>query len=88
MMDFGEFDFGVSSPNSLIICGRSELPLNSITVIFGGAAENRVIAEFARSEEYVERRFPLEGITGKRSVSFAFLPGSNFDFKYFRFTAD
>ncbi len=88
MMDFGEFDFGESSPNSLIICGRSELPLNSITVIFGGAAENRVIAEFARSEEYVERRFPLEGITGKRSVSFAFLPGSNFDFKYFRFTAD
>lgn len=43
------------------------------------------IAEFAYSEDYVECEFELSSVTGKNKVSFIFLPGSSFDFKWFRF---
>lgn len=85
MLDFGEFDFREDGPCALVVCGKSGLPSNSIHVIFAGEEETRIIAEFAGSGEYVERRFPVEGIRGKGRVSFAFLPGSDFDFRYFRF---
>lgn len=85
ILDFGEFDFGETPPSALAITGKSELPLNSIHVIFGGKFEKRIIAEFKCSDDYTERLFPLEEIPSKCKVSFAFLPGSNFDFKSFRF---
>lgn len=34
---------------------------------------------------YEEKTFSLPPITGKKKVSFVFLPGCNFDFKWFRF---
>ena len=85
---FGEFDFTEYPPKKIVITGRSELSMNSIHVIFGGGdgnTETRVLAEFAGSSEYTERSFDLSGINGLRIVSFAFLPGSDFDFKSFRF---
>ncbi len=85
MIDFGEFDFSENAPVEVIITGRSELPLNSIHVCFSGDTEKRVLAEFEGAEEYTERHFKLEGVSGKCKVSFAFLPGSKFDFKSFRF---
>lgn len=85
VLEFGEFDFSDNPPSAIVITGRSQLPLNSINIIFGGETERRVIAEFTRSEEYSGQRFPLENIGGKCTVSFAFLPGSDFDFKSFRF---
>lgn len=85
MLDFGEFDFGENSPSAIVITGRSELPLNSIHIIFSGETEKRVLAEFKRADEYTERRFTVDGVRGKCKISFAFLPGSNFDFKSFRF---
>lgn len=85
MLDFGEFDFSACSPSAIVITGRSELPVNSIHIIFKGEAETRVLAEFEKAEDYTDRRFELSGIEGKCKVSFAFLPGSNFDFKEFRF---
>jgi len=85
LLDFGEFDFTEEQPASLIIKGRSKLPLNSINIIFSGDTEKRVIAEFVGAEDYTERSFPVEGISGKCKVSFAFLPGSDFDFMSLRF---
>ncbi|MCM1381950.1 MAG: DUF4982 domain-containing protein [Muribaculaceae bacterium] len=85
MLDFGEFDFGEKAPSKAVITGKSALPVNSIHVIFMGETETRVLAEFAGSDEYTAREFPIEGISGKCRVSFAFLPGSDFDFKSFRF---
>lgn len=88
VLAFGEFDFDTLPPKKVIITGRSALPINSIHVMFGGEngnAETRVLAEFAGAESYMAREFPIEGISGKRSVSFTFLPGSEFDFKSFRF---
>ena len=35
---------------------------------------------------YEEKTFDLQKITGKNQVSFVFLPGCNFDFKWFKFS--
>ncbi|MDE5894079.1 MAG: hypothetical protein K2H45_14265, partial [Acetatifactor sp.] len=60
-------------------------PKNSIHIIFSGNVETRVLAEFEGAEEYTSRRFCIDGIEGRGNVSFAFLPGSDFDFKSFKF---
>ena len=85
MLDFGEFDFTEKTPSKVIITGKSALPVNSIHIIIMGETETRVLAEFSGSAEYTQREFPLENIRGKCRVSFAFLPGSDFDFKSFKF---
>ncbi len=85
LLSFGEFDFSDSAPARVVITGKSALPFNSIHVIFTGDTETRVLAEFAGADEYTPRAFELDGISGKCKVSFAFLPGSDFDFKSFRF---
>ena len=88
MLDFGEFDFSERQPQKLIISGKSPLPLNSIHLILsGGEGEERIICEFGTDNnlEYSERIFDLKNVSGRKKVSFAFLPGSNFDFNYFRF---
>ena len=85
MLNFGEFDFTENTPSSLVITGKSKLHLNSIHLILKGDTETRVLCEFTGAEEYIGRRFELSGIKGKCEVSFAFLPGSDFDFKSFKF---
>lgn len=85
MLNFGEFDFTEKSPSKVVITGKSALPLNSIHVIFTGDTETRVLAEFKGAETYTPREFALDSIKGKCKVAFAFLPGSDFDFKSFRF---
>lgn len=85
LLDFGEFDFGTAGPEAVVITGKSALPMNSIHVCFTGDTEKRVLAEFAAAEEYTARTFELAGISGRCKVSFTFLPGSDFDFKSFRF---
>ncbi len=85
VLEFGTFDFSERTPSAVIITGKSKLPVNSIHLVFKGDTETRVLCEFAGAEEYTERRFELSGIKGKCEVSFTFLPGSDFDFKSFKF---
>ena len=85
MLDFGEFDFDKNPVTKIIITGKSALPKNSIHIIFNGGSEKRILAEFEGAGEYTPREFPIEGISGNQKVSFAFLPGSDFDFLSFRF---
>ena len=83
---FEDMDFGEKGTTKLTICGRSRLPVNSIHVRFN--TENgdvNEVAEFAGGEEYTERAFTFSKVTGKTTVNFVFLPGCEFDFKYFRF---
>ena len=46
--------------------------------------ENR-LAEIPYSEDYDEFRIPLQSLVFNGKVSFVFLPGSDFDLKWFRF---
>ena len=85
VLDFGEFDFTENAPSAVAITGKSKLSLNSINILVSGDTEARLIAEFEGADEYTERTFPIEKLNGKCKVSFTFLPGSDFDFKSFRF---
>jgi len=83
---FEDMDFGEAGTTKVTICGKSRLPMNSIHIRFN--TENgdvNEVAEFAGAEEYTERIFEVPKITGKTTVNFVFLPGCDFDFKWFRF---
>ncbi|MFD1955640.1 glycoside hydrolase family 2 TIM barrel-domain containing protein [Paenibacillus thailandensis] len=83
---FNGMDFGETGSAKLIMCGHSPIDNNTIHIQFGGPdGETRQIVEFPYSEGYCEREFALERIAGPRTVTFIFLPGSQFDFKWFQF---
>lgn len=98
-LDFSDMDFnaGPSAPStasgtaeatSITICGKSNTENNTINIKFfaeDGSSTTQVI-EFAHTDGYEEKTFPLTPVTGRQKISFVFLPGSNFDFKYFRFS--
>jgi beta-galactosidase len=69
-----------------VICGRSRNDVNTVHIHFVSEEEDIIqIVEIPYSDEYIEHEFSLESVKGMRKVSFTFLPGSNFDFKWFRF---
>lgn len=83
---FEEMDFGDRGFKELVICGNSPIDVNTIHVrFFGEDGEVRQIAEFTKSEGFEERTFALDCVKGLQTVTFVFLPGCNFDFKWFRF---
>lgn len=86
-VEFGAFDFygGVSA---IELCGRSHVPLGSVHVKFIDTESNETVTqiiEVPAGKSCEARIFPLSDITGKRNVSFVFLPGSHFDFAWFKF---
>ncbi|MEJ8305400.1 glycoside hydrolase family 2 TIM barrel-domain containing protein [Saccharibacillus sacchari] len=85
-IEFADMDFGAEGTDGLTIRGTSPIALNTIQIRFEhDNGEARRLVEFAESDGYDQRRFPLEPITGRCRVTFIFLPGSNFDFDGFRF---
>ena len=83
-MNFGDPDKGTTT---LTICGKSNTPNNTINIKFfasDGTSTTQVI-EFAHTDDYEEKTFQLQKVTGRQKISFVFLPGCNFDFKWFRF---
>ena len=82
-LEFADMYFGTEGTDSIVICGRTPLQRNTIQLRFTDGTTQ--VLPFPRSEEYVELRFPLEKVTGDQKVTFVFLPGCNFDFKWFRF---
>lgn len=86
---FEDMDFGEEGSSKLVICGRSPIDNNTIHVIFAGKqGESKQLVEFGYSEESCKREYVLERITGKQTVTFVFLPGSQFDFEWFEFRAE
>lgn len=85
---FEQMDFGSEGATKLIICGRSPLDKNTIHIRFGSEeGESNQLVEFTHSTEYEERVFDIQKITGTCKVTFIFLPGSQFDFGWFRFVS-
>ena len=84
-----DFSHGV---HGITICGRSVLEKNTIHIRFSNDEGSvNQIAEFvmtdaARNEDgYVCRHFALDNVEGMYNVNLVFLPGCNFDLKWFRF---
>ncbi|MBY0148293.1 glycoside hydrolase family 2 TIM barrel-domain containing protein [Neobacillus niacini] len=85
-LEFEEMDFTSEGCTKLVIKGKSPIDKNTIHITFASQdSESNQLVEFTQSDEYVERVFELEKITGVQKVTFIFLPGSNFDFGSFRF---
>jgi beta-galactosidase len=85
-LEFEQLDFTSEGAAKLVVFGRSPIDKNTIHIRFASeAGESNQLVEFTQSENYEERVFELDRITGIQKVTFIFLPGSNFDFGWFRF---
>lgn len=85
-LDFGELDFGSEGSAKLVLCGKTPLPKTTVQVRFiSEQDERRESFEFVQSNEYEEQTFSFDQISGKHGVRFIFLPGTEFDFAWFRF---
>ncbi len=86
-LDFANMDFGETAARKLTICGKSNTENNTINIKFfaaNGSSQTQVI-EFPHTEDYEEKSFEISPVSGAQKISFVFLPGSNFDFKWFKF---
>ena len=87
-LDFDNMNFGDNGTTTLTICGKSNTPNNTINIKFfaaDGTSSTQVI-EFTHTNDYEEKTFTLQKVTGRQKISFVFLPGSDFDFKWFKFS--
>ena len=86
-LDFANMDFGDTPATTLTICGKSNTENNTIHIKFFGTdgSTSTHSIEFAHTDDYEEKTFEIAPVTGQQKISFVFLPGSNFDFKWFRF---
>lgn len=84
-IEFEHMNFGEKGTTKLMIYGRSHTD-NTIHIHFDneeGSISQSV--EFPYTEDYVMKEFSIEKVIKNQKVSFVFLPGCNFDFKWFQF---
>ncbi|MCR4735280.1 MAG: DUF4982 domain-containing protein [Treponema sp.] len=86
-LDFANMNFGSDKAVKLTICGKSNTENNTINVKFFGEDGNNStqVIEFAHTDDYEEKTFEISPVSGSQKISFVFLPGCNFDFRWFRF---
>ncbi|KUP21250.1 sugar-binding domain-containing protein [Paenibacillus sp. DMB5] len=83
---YEDMDFGKQGAVRLQICGRSGLANNTVHLLFSGPeGDFKQLVEFPGADSYTVREFALEPVHGAQTVTFLFLPGSNFDLQWFRF---
>ena len=80
IMNFNALGFG-NGAKKLIISGFAPSG-NSISLKIG---EESIQLEFDKSDDYTTQEFDVGEVSGVYDVSFIFLPGSNFNFEWFRF---
>jgi len=83
-IEFDGMDFSQAEATRLYICGRTPLNVNSIQVKFDDSNDVQIVG-FTKAADFEVQEFALRSITARQKVSFIFLPGCNFDFKWFRF---
>lgn len=87
ILEFGTLDLGEAGTSMITVCGKTLNQSNSIQMRCTDENGETVVQlmEFNNAFEYKEQRFEIEAVNGKQKISFIFLPGSNFDFQWFRF---
>ena len=81
ILKFNALDLGADGVKKLIISGFAPSG-NSISMKFG---EQKWLLEFDKSEDYTTQEFEFGTTKGINDVSFVFLPGSDFNFEWFKF---
>ena len=87
VIGFNDLDFG-DGASRITICGKTPNAENPVQIRYTceGAEQQTQLVKFPQSGEYCEKSFALEKIAGRvTNLSFVFMPGSNFDFDWFRF---
>lgn len=85
-IDFDNMDFGDRTAHRLILCGRTRGENNTLHLKFSCEGHTGIdLLEFAHSDGYVEKAYEIGPICGDTKISFVFLPGCDFDMKWFRF---
>lgn len=83
---FTDMNFGDEGTGTLVVCGRALNGDNAIHVHFDdGKSDLKQIIEFPQCSEYIVKEFKLERVSGSSRVTFVFMPGSCFDFKWLKF---
>ena len=87
LITYKGLDFGENGTDRVTVCGKTPNALNSIQLRYTGedGVQHTQLLEFSQCYEYAEQDFALEPIRGKNDVCFVFMPGSKFDFDWFRF---
>ncbi len=85
VLGFSGMDFGEGT-SYVTICGRTPNEVNTIQLRHtrDGVQQTQIL-EFAQADDYTERGFAINEISGVNDISFVFMPGSNFDFDWFTF---
>ncbi len=86
VISFSDMDFSEGT-EKITVCGRTPNDVNTIQIRYNdeNGVQQTQLLEFPNSTDYTEISFDLERIFGNKDISFVFLPGSRFDFKWFRF---
>lgn len=86
IINYEGLDFGEGGSEALIISGETGNPMNQIQLRYtpAGGAQKTVLLEF-QQDSGREQRFDIPKLSGVNDVSFVFMPGSRFDFDWFRF---
>ncbi len=86
IINYNALDFGESGADALIISGSTDNPMNQIQLRYTpeGGSQKTVLLEFTQDGGR-EQNFTVPKITGVNDISFVFMPGSKFDFDWFRF---
>ncbi|MDU7474809.1 MAG: glycoside hydrolase family 2 TIM barrel-domain containing protein [Paenibacillus macerans] len=86
-LEIKEMDFTAEGAAKLAVYGHSPIDKNTLHVRFSGqdGESRQQLIEFAHTDGYEVKEFPLDKVTGVQNVTFIFLPGSRFDFGWFRF---
>ncbi len=86
IISYEALDFGTAGSERLVISGRTGNPMNQIQLRYTpqGGSQKTVLLEFMQ-DGGSEQGFDIPAITGVNDISFVFMPGSKFDFDWFRF---
>ena len=86
IINYEGLDFGEDGSEALIISGETGNPMNQIQLRYtpAGGAQKTVLLEF-QQDGGREQRFDIPKLSGVNDVSFVFMPGSRFNFDWFRF---
>lgn len=86
IINYEGLDFGEGGSEALIISGETGNPMNQIQLRYtpAGGAQKTFLLEF-QQDGGREQRFDIPKLSGLNDVSFVFMPGSRFDFDWFRF---
>ena len=83
---YENMNFGAEGAKKITICSRSPLAKSPVQIRFKTEAGDSVqVVQVPGNADYTEQTFEIEALVGNGTVEYIFLPGSNFDFAWFKF---